>query len=210
MTTVVVTNTELRPDLSPRPFARVEVGIVGVGWQGDGSLITNIVHGFFAGGVCSFALAPSPAGTWYVWNHSDGINRSTFIVPASGGPYTLQSLLVTAPTAAADPATTQAAVLALLGGYVPLARLAKDPDLLITGAITRNTDGVATSATLSWPDGSTGTYTVDTFNAVIPTAVDGYHVTYVPSSGPTKTYTQPAITRDSTGAPTNIPAITVS
>lgn len=43
--------------------------------------------------------------------------------------------------------------------YVPFAALAKNPDALIAGAITRSSDGAATSAPVVWPDGTAGTYT---------------------------------------------------
>ena len=62
---------------------------------------------------------------------------------------------------------------------------------------------------MKWPDGTPGTYTADTLSSTFPGAVDAYHITY--GSPVTKTFTQPAITRDpATGATTNVPAITVS
>lgn len=85
--------------------------------------------------------------------------------------------------------------------------LARLPDLLITGAITRDTNGVITSATVTWPDGTTGTYTTLAVNGTVP-AVDEYSVTY--GSPATNTYTQPTVTRDSTGAVTDLPAIVVT
>jgi hypothetical protein len=83
-------------------------------------------------------------------------------------------------------------------------------DGIITGAITRDSNGAATSASVEWPDGATGTYTADTVSTTFPGAVDAYHVTHV-LDGTTKTFTQPAVTRDPyTGAVTNRPAITVA
>jgi hypothetical protein len=120
LTTKTVTNTELRPDGTGKPFGRVTVGIVGVGWNGDGSLITDKVHDIAdQNGLISFDLAPSPAGTWYVWNHSDGITQSTFIVPSSGGPYTLQELLVIAPSPNPQTAVTPDYLAGQLGDYGP-------------------------------------------------------------------------------------------
>lgn len=82
-------------------------------------------------------------------------------------------------------------------------------DALIVGAITRDSNGAATSASVVWPDGSTGTYTATTVSTAFPGAVDAYTVTWVGSS--TKTVTQSAVTRDSTtGAVTSRPAMTVS
>lgn len=90
--------------------------------------------------------------------------------------------------------------------YVPFLNLARNPDLIISGAVTRNANGVVTSAPVVWPDGTPGTYTTDTIDAT--GAVNGYHITY--GSPATKTYTQPTITRDSSGAATNVPAMVVS
>lgn len=82
-------------------------------------------------------------------------------------------------------------------------------DALIVGAVTRDSNAAATSASVVWPDGSTGTYTATTVSTAFPGAVDAYTVTWVGSS--TKTVTQPAVTRDSTtGAVTTRPAMTVS
>jgi hypothetical protein len=82
-------------------------------------------------------------------------------------------------------------------------------DALIVGAVTRDTNGAATSAGVIWPDGATGAYTATTVSTAFPGAVDAYTVTYVGST--TKTVTQPAVTRDSTtGAVTTRPAMTVA
>ncbi|QTF82274.1 hypothetical protein SEA_ZIGGYZOO_30 [Gordonia phage ZiggyZoo] len=90
--------------------------------------------------------------------------------------------------------------------YATLASLARTPDSLIAGAVTRNGDGVVTSAPVVWPDGTPGTYTTTAIHAT--GAVNGYTITYgLPA---TKTFTQPTITRDSSGAATNVPAMVVS
>ena len=103
----------------------------------------------------------------------------------------------------------EATIAALPSTYARYTQLAKSPDLLITGAITRDANGAATSAPVTWPDGSPGTYTADTVSTAFPGAVDAYHITY--GSPVTKTYTQPLITRDpSSGAATNVPAIVVT
>lgn len=88
-----------------------------------------------------------------------------------------------------------------------VAAWAKNPDAIIAGSITRNGDGVITSAAAVWPDGKTGTFTTDAIDAT--GAINGYHVTRV-DGGTTTTYTQPTITRDSLGAATNVPQIVVS
>jgi hypothetical protein len=74
---------------------------------------------------------------------------------------------------------------------------------LVYTAITRNTSEAATSATVAWPDGTTGTYTADTLSSAFPGTVDAYHISY---SG--HTVTQPQVTRDASGAITAQPALT--
>ena len=92
--------------------------------------------------------------------------------------------------------------------YATHKNLARNPDLLIAGTITRNSNGAATSAPVVWPDGSPGTYTATTLSSAFPGAVDAYTITY--GSPVTKTFTQPAVTRDANGAVTACPAITVA
>lgn len=89
-----------------------------------------------------------------------------------------------------------------------LKQWARNPDVLIAGAVTRDTNGAATSAPVVWPDGTPGAYTALTLSTAFPGAVDSYKVTY--GSPVVKTFTQSAITRDSNGAPTNVPQIVVS
>ncbi len=108
-----------------------------------------------------------------------------------------------------------AAVAALLANSnsasrAALARLvqwAKTPDTLITGAITRNSASVVTSAQVVWPDGATGVFTTTDIGPM--DTIDAYTITY--DDGVTDlTFTQPAITRDVNGAATNIPGMVVS
>ena len=97
---------------------------------------------------------------------------------------------------------------ALDATYATHKNLARNPDLLIVGTVTRDSNGAATSAPVVWPDGSPGTYTATTLSSAFPGAVDAYTVTY--GSPVTKTYTQPAVTRNASGAATAVPAIVVS
>lgn len=100
----------------------------------------------------------------------------------------------------------KAALRAALDTHVALAAI---PDVLISGAITRNSNGAVTSASVVWPDGTVGTYTADVLSTAFPGAVDSYHITY--GSPVTKTYTQPTVTRDAaSGVVTARPAMTVS
>ncbi|MDR6691332.1 hypothetical protein J2X55_002244 [Microbacterium sp. 1154] len=92
--------------------------------------------------------------------------------------------------------------------FVSLAAAAKNPDLLIVGNITRDANQAVTSADVVWPDGKPGTFTALTLSTAFPGAVDGYKITY--GSPVTKTYTQPAITRNAAGAATTVPQIVVS
>lgn len=74
-------------------------------------------------------------------------------------------------------------------------------------AITRNAEGVVTSATVRWPDGSTGAMTATATNATWLT-IDAYTITHDASG---RTVTQPAVTRDpQTGGVLIKPELTVS
>jgi len=97
---------------------------------------------------------------------------------------------------------------ALNATYAQLKNLARNPDLIIAGVVVRDANGAATSAPVVWPDGTPGTYTATTLSTAFPGAVDAYTITY--GSPVTKTFTQSALTRDASGAVTNVPAITVS
>jgi hypothetical protein len=88
-----------------------------------------------------------------------------------------------------------------------LTTLAAVPEALLTGSVTVNADGAPTSASVVWPDGTMGVY-AGTASTSFPGAVDSYTITY--AGTPTKTYTQPLVTRDSNGFITNRPAITVT
>lgn len=89
-----------------------------------------------------------------------------------------------------------------------LVSLARTPDVLIAGTITRDANGAATSAPVVWPDGTPGTYTALEVSSAHPGAVDSYSVTY--GSPVSKTFTQPTVTRNAAGAVTACPAIVVS
>jgi len=83
---------------------------------------------------------------------------------------------------------------------------AYDLDSLVATVATSDSSGAALTGTVRWPrDGAAGAFEI-TRDA--GSAVTSYIVTHV-LSGVTKTYTQPALTRDASGAVTNRPAITV-
>lgn len=83
--------------------------------------------------------------------------------------------------------------------------LARQPQDIWQGAITRDANGAAVAANLTWPDGTPGVYTG--FPSVsFPSACDGWTMTY---GVPTQiTYTQPTMTRDANGLITVQPMIT--
>lgn len=85
--------------------------------------------------------------------------------------------------------------------------LARTPEALIIGAITRDINGAPTSANVVWPDGTAGTFT-GTPSEDFPGALDSYAITY--GNPATRTYTQPPVTRDTAGNITNQPAIVIS
>ena len=165
-----------------------------------------------------------------------GSGRSPFVVPASGTarmgtliaqylPPTTTPTQVDAAIAAwlednplpggggltvdqiATAATTSTPLkTALDNSYVPLAAAAKDPEELFAGNMVRNANEVIMSFAVRWPDGSPGTYTT---LAIDPSgAINSYQITY--GSPVTKTFTQPTITRDSSGAAITVPAVVVS
>ena len=72
---------------------------------------------------------------------------------------------------------------------------------------TRDANGAITTASIIWPDGTAGAFTTDTASTAFPGAIDAWHATY--ASSPAKTITQPAVTRDSSGAVIAQPAITI-
>jgi len=90
--------------------------------------------------------------------------------------------------------------------YATYAQLARTPEVLISGPITRDGDGAPISAAVIWPDGTAGTFT-GTPSAVLG-ALDGWSITY--GDPVSRTYTQPAVTRNASGTVTNQPAITIS
>lgn len=73
-------------------------------------------------------------------------------------------------------------------------------------AATVDSDGIITTATVKWPDGSAGTFTTTTKNSTW-IAIDAYTITHTNSS---KTVTQTAVTRDTNGNVTAKPALTVA
>lgn len=74
---------------------------------------------------------------------------------------------------------------------------------------TRDANEAIVTASIVWPDGATGVFTTDVASTAFPGAIDAWHATHV-LLGITKTVTQPAVTRDTNGAVTAQPAITIA
>jgi hypothetical protein len=85
--------------------------------------------------------------------------------------------------------------------------LAREPEALFSGSVVPDSNGVPTSASVKWPDGTVGVYS-GTPSPTFPGALDSYTITYAGTQ--TKTYTQPTVTRNASGFITNRPAITVT
>ena len=71
----------------------------------------------------------------------------------------------------------------------------------------RDANSAIISANIIWPDNVTGVFTTDIASSEFPGAIDAWHATYAGS--PAKLITQPAVTRDASGAVTAQPAITI-
>jgi hypothetical protein len=90
--------------------------------------------------------------------------------------------------------------------YATYLQLARTPEVLISGPITRDGNGAPISAAVVWPDGTAGTFT-GVASAVLG-ALDGWSITY--GDPVIRTYTQPAVTRNGSGVITVQPAITIT
>jgi hypothetical protein len=112
----------------------------------------------------------------------------------------------TAPVATVTSVNGAIGAVDLSSTYVGLKQAAKNPDMLIAGAVTLDGNDLVTSAVVQWPDGTPGTLTITSRDAA--GSVLAYNITY--GSPVTKTFTQPTITRNANGAATNVPQIVVS
>lgn len=148
-------------------------------------------------GTADVTLAPTTAGwVWRVDEYLAGVAARTVYVAVPD-----MASIDYPDLAPVDPATLDPAA-PLSPAWVASQNLAlaRDPSKLWTGPITY-TDGAPISASVTWPDGVTGTYT-GTPSTAFPGSIDAYTITHG-----TTTYTQPAVTRDASGNVTNQPAI---
>lgn len=104
---------------------------------------------------------------------------------------------------AAETTARQAADATLTASVISRLVLARLPDLLIVGAVTRDANGAVTSGAVKWPDGTAGTFAATAISTSFPGAVNAYTITHG-----SETYTQSAVTRDANGAVTSRPEIT--
>lgn len=88
-----------------------------------------------------------------------------------------------------------------------LVQLARSPEALFSGTVTRNADGAPISANVVWPDGAAGVY-AGTPSETWPAVIDSYTITK--SGTQVLTYTQPMVTRNDAGDITSRPAITIA
>ena len=118
-----------------------------------------------------------------------------------------QAGIATAQAVIATEAAAEAEATVGASSNIQLLNWAYVQSFAITSA-TRNSNDVITTASIVWPDSATGTFTADRINAAY-NAIDAWHATHI-LSGTTKTVTQTAVTRNSNGAVTAQPVITIS
>lgn len=204
------------------PLARVRIELSGI--DIDGGIVTP--------SVVTLELNDAGTGVVALWPNARGSQGTQYRVTIYDRKNKLQFAgLATLPAAdcnlhdalllpALDPVSSGAKAVADARGYAQSAAASlagMNAYNLQTWAVTqafrlvtatRNSDGAITSAQIEWPDGTTGTYTADALSANFPGATDAWHATYAGSVA--KTVTQPAVTRNSEGAVTVQPAITIS
>lgn len=154
--------------------------------------------------------ANAPDGLWNDYNGGNGLQlaagewKATF--PSAPGS---SEMLVEVPD---GPPTTQVAIMDLIGpADAPLSTpgrlvaMVAGEEYQLT-AINYDADGVVTTATVLWPDGSAGVFTRTLKNQTF-LVVDAFTITHANSG---QTVTQAAVTRDANGNVIVQPELTVS
>lgn len=154
---------------------------------------------YLVAGAADVTLAPTAAGwVWRVDESIAGLAGRTIYVQIPDVASIDYGELVPIDPVTLQPAPTPAPSWVATQNL----QLARTPEAIIVGVITRDAGGAPTSAAVVWPDGTAGTYT-GTPSVTFAGSIDSYTITY----GTTRTYTQPAVTRDAAGYITNQPAI---
>ena len=218
-----VTNTIKLPDGTAPSYAAVVIELVAsttsraAGWiTASDTTILSVARPTVTAGAWSASLTPNaditPSGTVYkVTETADKVRYIHYIEVGSGGG-SVFDLLVDAPAslASAALATHMASETAhgLGGADVSDAQLKgwAEAGAFEMTSTTLDSDDVISAAVLKWPDGSAGTFTTTTRNDTW-LAVDAYTASHTTSG---KTVTQAAVTRNSNGAVTTKPALTVA
>ena len=129
------------------------------------------------------------------------------IISSSATQAIAASVTATAQAVIATEAAAEAEATVGASSNIQILNWAYIQSFAITSA-TRNSNDVITTASIVWPDGATGTFTTDTINTTY-NAIDAWHATHI-LNAVTKTVTQTAVTRNSNGAVTAQPVITIS
>lgn len=177
MSGIVVTNDPINPGQEPFAHGQVHIELVtgapgGAGYTATQSIIGRYTTETDAQGNWSATLLPTnsitPANTHY--RVTEGFAVSLIIVPDSGGPYTLSSLLVTPPPTPSAPGITgvQVAVGGVVKGVRPEVNFVPGTNVTLAGA--DNAGGNRVDVTVNASGGS-GSGTVTSVNNQDP---DGF------------------------------------
>ena len=208
-TAALGTNTT---QVSTTAFVRAEVAALVASAPGTLDTLGEIATALQADESTAAALATTVAGkAAKSANLSDLASTSTALANLGGATSAALTSEVSRATAAEGAnATAAAAAQTTANAAVPLLTYGLRAWALsgayALSSVSRDANGVLASATVTWPDGATGSFVTDQASVF---GVSAYHVTHV-AGGTTITLTQAAITRDSLGSVTDMPALTVS
>lgn len=163
MAGIVVTNNPIDPGQEPFAHGLVHIDLItgtdgGAGYTGTGSIIGTYTTTTDAAGNWQATLTPNsqitPANTYY--RVTEGFAVSPIVVPASGGPYTLSSILATPPPTPSAPGITgvQVAANGTVAGSRPEVNLIPGTGMAISAADNAGANRV--EVTLSATGGGAG------------------------------------------------------
>lgn len=159
MTGITVQGVALDAGQNPAPFATIHIALVTSssstpGYTGSGEIIESFQTSASQTGTWSATLTPNagitPANTYYQVTEGPGA-VSNIVVPASGGPYQIASLLVTPPPTPAAPGITglQVAAAGTVAGVRPELNLIAGSGAAITAADNPSANRVDVTLTTS-------------------------------------------------------------